>query len=729
MVTIFLNRIRRGVIILYFKKFFIAAAVFLMIYNHAYAQGDSYAINLKQGFNFVSFTVKPDVSPGSLKVRNPAVLEIYSYSAGSGSFLSAGEGTLAALNIGRGYIIKSNADVAMTFSGGASTQIGDIVMRSGFNLAGFSKIPEIISFSNLMQKYPGLRGVYKWSPASGSFIQVIKNDDNTVALLDGIDPQFVAGQAYFIRVSSDCSLNYDADNISFKFPVISSVGIPALASGETFSKTVLKPGSGLSTVIGDFSENEYILAAPYNRSPVNNSYQMSIYANNQAPSADLAAALKAPVGENITVEFAGQMRRDISMRSLEGRNAISKLDEVYYPAAKSPAERPSKMPAVGDSMTFYSLNSLRWPPSESDWTRVTAKLRAIGSRCYIYEDESVPYPYMALSASDISRFAASFDDEIYPKDTAAFGSEPTPGVDNDARVYILFTKNVNYQTAAGYFDSTNQLKQSYLDASSSYNINSNGEKYYSNEKEMFYMAAPKQSSQGQNYQVNTLGVLAHEFQHMINWNQHNSLNPNALEESWLNEGLSQVAQDICGYGYQYGTLAFIMDPFLRSPESYSLTKFQFGLGYYGYSYLFTRYLIDRGAVPQNLVKTSNIGKNNAETEIKRAGLASSFDDFFEDFIAALYLSNTGITGDARYNFKSVNIRAAQNDPAATKLSGPAATRDLGVPVSFESSSPHEYGFHLIKCSPASGSSPTSQNFSMTDNTSGNIGVIILRIKK
>ncbi len=505
--------------------------------------------------------------------------------------------------------------------------------------------------------------------------------------------------------------------------------IPSLSAGETFSKTVLKAGSGLSTIIRDLSANEYVIALPYNRSSVYNSYQMSVYTNSQAPPSASMAPLKSPAAENITPEIAGQMRRDISMRSLESRSAGSRAAGMRSGAVETGSAAPSKAPAVGDTMTFYSLNSLAWPPSESDWTRVTAKLRAIGSRCYIYEDESVSYPYLALTSADISRFVTAFDNEVYPKDTAAFGSEPTPGVDNDAKIYILFTKNVNYQTAAGYFDSTNELKQSYLDSSPTYNKNSIGEKYYSNEKEMFYMSVPKQSFQGTNYQVNTLGVLAHEFQHMINWNQHNSLKPDSLEEAWLNEGLSQVAQDICGYGYQYGTLAFIMDPFLRSPESYSLTKFQFGLGYYGYAYLFTRYLIDRGAVPLNLVKTSSAGRANAEAEIKRAGLASSFDEFFEDFTAALYLSNTGITNDAKYNFKSINIRTSQSDSPPTRLSGPATTRNLLLPVSFESSSLYEYGFQIIKCAPASGAATASQKFSMTDNTSGNIGAVILRIKK
>ncbi|HNY12688.1 MAG TPA: carboxypeptidase-like regulatory domain-containing protein [Candidatus Wallbacteria bacterium] len=595
------------------------------------------------------------------------------------------------------------------------------VLKSGTSKISITSTPGVIP-TDIGQKFSYQAMT---APASNVKFEKLDGPSGLTVSTDGLvewTPSAYGEYTAVIKATETTGGYYDIQRIS----ISAARYIPALAAGETFSKTVLKPGSGLSTSIRDLSADEYILAIPYNKSSVYNSYQMNIYANNQATAAMTAMPPKSPTSENMTPELAGQIRRDNSMRSLEIRNAQSKLDDASFPQAKAPADRSLKAPVVGDTMTFYSLNSLSWPPSESDWTRVTAKLRAIGSRCYIYEDESVSYPYMALTSADISRFVSAFDNEIYPKDTATFGSEPTPGVDNDAKIYILFTKNVNYQTAAGYFDSTNQLKQSYLDSSRTYNKNSNGEKYYSNEKEMFYMSVPKQSFQGTNYQVNTLGVLAHEFQHMINWNQHNNFSAGSIEDSWLNEGLSQVAQDICGYGYQYGTLAFIMDPFLRSPESYSLTKFQFGLGYYGYAYLFTRYLIDRGAVPQNLVKTSNIGKANVEAEVKRAGLSSSFDDFFEDFTAALYLSNTGITSDAKYNFKSVNLRTGQNDSPSTKLSGPAVTRNLLLPASFESSSLYEYGFQIIKCAAAS---TASQKFSMTDNTSGNIGVIILRIKK
>jgi len=64
-----------------------------------------------------------------------------------------------------------------------------------------------------MKTAPAIRGLYKWSPASGSFIQVIKNLSGIPELLDGIDPSFALAQAYFMNVDSDTTMNYDNNAI------------------------------------------------------------------------------------------------------------------------------------------------------------------------------------------------------------------------------------------------------------------------------------------------------------------------------------------------------------------------------------------------------------------------------------------------------------------------------------------------------------------------------------
>ncbi len=528
-----------------------------------------------------------------------------------------------------------------------------------------------------------------------------------------------------IKVSSIASGYFQTQ----KFTLTAADSIAEL-SGASFSKTVLKPGSGLSTIVKNLKTTEHLTAISYNKSSSYNSFELATYnlvaaTPLKSGAADMTTAsspapMAAAAGENLSLESIAALKMDFARR--ENERLTARLKTGDHGAPRSPAAGAEKQAALNDLKDFYSLNSLAWPPRESDWTRVSAKLRAIGNHCYIYEDTSIPYPYLAITESEITRFKNSFDNEIYPLITGAFGTEPNPGIDNDSRIYILFTYNVNKQTAAGYFDSTNQLTQAKLDSSSEYNKNSSGYKYYSNEKEIFYMAVPKTSFKGETYQTNTLGVIAHEFQHMINWNQHSSKNPDILEEAWLNEGLSQLAQDTAGYGYQYGTLSFVIEPFLRYPESYSLTKFQFGLGYYGNAYLFVRYLADRGVNPMNLVKSAKTGRANVEDEIKRIGAAASFDDFFEEFAAALYLSNSGVTTEAKFNFKSINIRAAQKD--GTVLSGLKLNGSIYIPGTYKSPSLSEYTISALKCQTQSAA---DYKFNMSDKSGGGIGTVILRI--
>lgn len=85
------------------------ALAFVSLFDSsAGAQAVSQNISVKEGFNFVSFTLKPLQTPQQLVSYYPQINEIYSYSPASGSFLTVGDGTLSTLNAGKGYIIKAD---------------------------------------------------------------------------------------------------------------------------------------------------------------------------------------------------------------------------------------------------------------------------------------------------------------------------------------------------------------------------------------------------------------------------------------------------------------------------------------------------------------------------------------------------------------------------------------------------------------------------------------------
>jgi formylglycine-generating enzyme required for sulfatase activity/C1A family cysteine protease len=198
-----------------YRKLFLALLIIAIFVGSAYTQTTSQSIVLKNGFNFIAFTLKPLLSPTQLKAQFPIIEEIYTYSAASGSFLSISEGTLTTISAGKGYIIKANASASVSVDGSAVSSFGNIPLKAGFNLIGISKQINAINFSALVTNNPLVRGIYKYSAASGSFIQVIRNASGVAELIDGIDPTFSQGQSYFIYMQGDNTINYDGTSIIF----------------------------------------------------------------------------------------------------------------------------------------------------------------------------------------------------------------------------------------------------------------------------------------------------------------------------------------------------------------------------------------------------------------------------------------------------------------------------------------------------------------------------------
>ncbi len=197
------------------KKIFLPFLILFLLVCSVFAQTPQ-TITLKPGFNFVSFISSISLTPAQLKTQNPAVEDVYLFSAAAGSFLSANDGTLSTLAAGKGYIVKSSAisDTPLSISGDAIQTIGNINIKTGFNLIGFSKMPSTTStFKSLMNVYTSIKGIYKWSPAAGSFIQVVRDNSGVVTLLDGADPSFKAGESYFFNFTEDTTINYDGTDI------------------------------------------------------------------------------------------------------------------------------------------------------------------------------------------------------------------------------------------------------------------------------------------------------------------------------------------------------------------------------------------------------------------------------------------------------------------------------------------------------------------------------------
>jgi hypothetical protein len=218
-----------------------------------------------------------------------------------------------------------------------------------------------------------------------------------------------------------------------------------------------------------------------------------------------------------------------------GRVAASRA--AYALGAGTPA-----VPAVDD---LLSLNVASDPCTVADMR--TFRVEAVGDKSIVLADTANPTG--GFSRTDYARFAARFDTLVYPLDAGSFG-DPSD-IDGNGRVAILFTRAVNELTppnagayVGGFFHPRDLFprQQSSVDVCPT-----------SNEGELFYMMVPDPAGTVNGNQFSsgfvdtlTTGVLAHEFQHLINASRRLYVNTSAqsFEDVWLNEGLSHIAEEL-----------------------------------------------------------------------------------------------------------------------------------------------------------------------------------------
>ena len=262
---------------------------------------------------------------------------------------------------------------------------------------------------------------------------------------------------------------------------------------------------------------------------------------------------------------------------------------------------------VGDVITFWIGNS----DTNENW-QIDAELLVKSEHLYMWGEVGAD-----VNADDLQQSANFFDSQIYPTNHEFFGSEWSPGIDDDPRLHVLHARDLG-SGVAGYFSAADE---------SSHLINP-----FSNEKEMFYINIDNTSPGEEFYN----GVLAHEFQHMIHW--HHDLN----ETTWLNEGASELAMQLNGLKRSEDSFKpdqeFADNPDLQlntwpdSEETYA---------HYGNSYLFMNYFLSRFGeqATQALIADPANSVESVDEVIQRLELGLSGDDVFADWFVANWLDD------------------------------------------------------------------------------------------
>ena len=303
---------------------------------------------------------------------------------------------------------------------------------------------------------------------------------------------------------------------------------------------------------------------------------------------------------------------------------------------------------VGDREVFWVSNQ-----DTKEHFTITATLRCMTPHVYMWVEEGCEVDQEALEKS-----ARRFEERTYPTNRAFFGSEWTPGVDNDPHLSILHARGLG-EAVAGYYSAADE--HSHL-------VNP-----YSNEREMFYINLDNVQPGTDFYD----GVLAHEFQHMIHW----ALDRN--EDTWVNEGLSELASYL--NGYSVGGADFF---YSRAPDT-QLTTWPDGPGEagpnYGASYLFMAYFLERFGEEAMRAVVAHPANGIAGFDAVLAERGLRFEDVFADWLIANYLDDPKLE-DGRYGYRELDVLPPRLDQTHDRY-----------PVQ-RSTTVHQYGADYIELS-------------------------------
>ncbi len=313
---------------------------------------------------------------------------------------------------------------------------------------------------------------------------------------------------------------------------------------------------------------------------------------------------------------------------------------------------------LGDSTDFYVNNN-----DTGESRKLSAHLAYETQNVYFFIEEGVK-----AEDTDVKRLVDEFQSEIYPTNREFFGSEWTPGVDGDPRIYMLYAHGLGKHT------------QAYFDTISEYSLLAHP---YSNEKEIFVLNVDAGPLNDDYWRP----TLAHEFQHMIHWYQ----NRNA--ELWLNEGAAVLAQSINGFDVG-SQMSFLDGPNLQLNTWANLsTSAEETVGHYNAAYLFMQYFLDRfgSKASQTLVASHAPGIIAVDSTLATLGLTDittgktlTVEDVFADWAIANYLNDRRMA-QGQYGYERYT----------ETIAGPTDTI-TDCPTGLISTNVHQFGTRYIE---------------------------------
>ncbi|MCK9393385.1 MAG: hypothetical protein WCX30_01180 [Candidatus Paceibacterota bacterium] len=265
--------------------------------------------------------------------------------------------------------------------------------------------------------------------------------------------------------------------------------------------------------------------------------------------------------------------------------------------------------------------------SSSGLNKTNAVLVKAGSGLYFYLEESFWNSKKESEKSDIISTLEGLDKEfisnIKPKLNSAFGTENTPGIDNDVKITILFYPLKG--SARGYVRNVDEYSRFTNPAS--------------NEREIVYLNSEYIQS---NYLKE---FFTHEYMHLITMNQKELQSDGHAEEVWLAEAFSEYAISYVGYNNKENSyIENRINVFVNNPSN-SLNEWGNDIADYGMVSIFSNYLVEKYGIKvlSDAIRSKKTGIDSINESLVKNGYKETFQKIFTDFTVAVYLNDCNVS--------------------------------------------------------------------------------------